>query len=201
MINKTNFFGYLVVILMLMLIIKMYFESDSYNLKCIIASEDGNTYCIRERKNLQQAANLLAETSQKLQTFVNHLKQKFPNRDEIRRIVEGFDPRKIKETLPTSEHTAYSENKGEKIALCLNKNKKSEAQTQLIDPNTLMFVALHEVSHIGNESIGHGKDFWNTFKFILNEAVDFGIYLPVDYKKKPVDYCGEQITDSPYYDM
>lgn len=201
MINKTNFFGYLVVILMLMLIIKMYFESDSYNLKCIIASEDGNTYCIRERKNLQQAANLLAETSQKLQTFVNHLKQKFPNRDEVRRIVEGFDPRKIKETLPTSEHTAYSENKGEKIALCLNKNKKSEAQTQLIDPNTLMFVALHEVSHIGNESIGHGKDFWNTFKFILNEAVDFGIYLPVDYKKKPVDYCGEQITDSPYYDM
>ena len=92
----------------------MYFESDSYNLKCIIASADGNTYCIRDRKNLGQAANLLADTSQKLQTFVNHLKEKFPNKEEIQRIVEGFDPKKIKETLPTSEHTAYSENKGEK---------------------------------------------------------------------------------------
>lgn len=199
--NKSNIFGYLVVILMIILIAKMYFESDSYNLKCVIASADGNKYCIRDRKNINQAADLLAETSQKLQTFVNHLKQKFPDRDEVKRIVEGFDPKKIKETLPTSEHTAYSENKGEKIALCLNKNKKEQTQTQLIDSNTLMFVALHEVSHVGNEGIGHEKDFWDTFKFILNEAVDFGIYLPVDYKKKPVDYCGDKITDSPYYDM
>ena len=199
--NKSNIFGYLVIILMIMLICKMYFESDNYNLKCIIASADGNTYCIRDRKNLDQAANLLADTSQKLQTFINHLKQKFPNKEEIQRIVEGFDPKKIKETLPTSEHTAYSENKGEKIALCLNKNKKEETQTQLIDGNTLMFVALHEVSHVGNKGIGHEKDFWNTFKFILNEAVDFGIYLPIDYKKQPVDYCGDKITDSPFYDM
>lgn len=28
------------------------------------------------------------------------------------------------ETLPTSEYTAYSQNKGEKLAFCLNKEKK-----------------------------------------------------------------------------
>jgi len=31
--------------------IKMYLESDAYNLKCIISRVDGNTYCVREREN------------------------------------------------------------------------------------------------------------------------------------------------------
>ena len=40
-------------------------------------------------------------------------------------MVENFNPTTIKETLPTSEYTAYSENKGEKLAFCLNKKKSN----------------------------------------------------------------------------
>ena len=64
-----------------------------------------------------------------------------------------------------------------------------------------MFVALHELSHIATKSIGHTTEFWNNFKFLLQEAVKIKIYEPVNYKKKPKNYCGMKITDNPYYDM
>ena len=102
------------------------------------------------------------------------------------------------ETLPTSKFTAYSENKGEKLAFCTTTTKEG---SKLIDENTLTFVALHEISHIATESIGHKKEFWENFKFILKNAVSIRIYEPKDYKKKPKKYCGMTITDNPYYDL
>ena len=67
--------------------------------------------------------------------------------------------------------------------------------------NTLTFVAIHELSHIMSNTIGHHQDFWQHFKFLLENAKDAGIYKPVDYKKKPESYCGMTITDNPYYDL
>ena len=58
---------------------------------------------------------------------------------------------------------SLSINKGEKIAFCLNTRKGGN---KLIDENTLMFVALHELSHVGTVSIGHTQDFWRNFKCI-----------------------------------
>ena len=106
--------------------------------------------------------------------------------------------KKICETLPTSKYTAYSENKGEKIALCLDKEENGNGG--LIDDNTLIFVAIHEVSHIATKSVGHNDEFWSNFKFLLGEASKIGIYKPIDYKKSPKRYCGIKIKDSPYYD-
>jgi predicted metal-dependent hydrolase len=91
------------------------------------------------------------------------------------------------------------ENKGDKIAFCLN--KRNENNNKLIDINTLTFVALHELSHIMTESIGHKQDFWQNFKFLLTNAKEAGIYEPVDYKKNPKQYCGMTINDNPYYDL
>ena len=34
------------------------------------------------------------------------------------------------------------------------------------------------------ESVGHKKEFWENFKFLLENAVDMGIYKAEDYKKK-----------------
>jgi hypothetical protein len=39
--------------------------------------------------------------------------EKFPDKDNVKRMVNGFNPKRIMETLPTSTLTAYSENKGE----------------------------------------------------------------------------------------
>lgn len=181
-----------------MLCLKIYYESDAFNLKCIIASKDGNRYCVREREKLHSAANLLASVTEKMKQMVKYMKEKHPSDPRTIRLAEGFNPQKISETLPTSELTAYSENKGEKLAFCLNKTKYED---NLIDLNTLTFVALHELSHIMTESVGHKQDFWQNFKFLLENAKDAGIYNPVDYKKNPREYCGLKINDNPYYDL
>jgi hypothetical protein len=50
-------------------------------------------------------------------------------------------------------------------------------------------------------SIGHKQEFWQNFKFVLENAKAAGIYHPVDYKKNPKEYCGMEINDNPYYDL
>ena len=196
--EKHSIFFYVFITFVLLFCLKIYYESDAYNLKCIIASKDGNTYCVREREKLELAANLLADVTAKMKAIVAYMKKTHPDDPRTKRLVEGFNPKKISETLPTSELTAYSENKGEKIAFCLNTTKEGN---KLIDINTLTFVALHELSHIMTESIGHKQDFWQNFKFLLQNAKESGIYTPVDYKKTPQEYCGMKINDNPYYDL
>lgn len=196
--EKHNILFYIFIALLLFVCLRIYYESDAFQLKCIIASKDGNRYCVRERAKLELAANLLASVTDKCKKMVSYMKEKHPQDDRVKRLVDGFNPQRINETLPTSELTAYSENKGEKIAFCLNKTKEGD---QLIDINTLTFVALHELSHIMTESIGHKQDFWQNFKFLLENAKAANIYQPVDYKKNPKQYCGMTINDNPYYDL
>jgi len=196
--EKHGIFFYIFIAVILLLCLRIYYDSDAFNLKCIIASKDGNTYCVREREKLELAANLLADVTQKMKDMVAYMKQKHPEDPRTIRLVEGFNPKKVSETLPTSELTAYSENKGEKLAFCLNTTKEGN---RLIDLSTLTFVALHEISHIMTESVGHKQDFWQNFKWVLQNAKEAGIYDPVDYKKKPQEYCGMKINDNPYYDL
>jgi hypothetical protein len=148
---------------------------------------------------MELAANLLADVTKKMKDMVAYLKKTHPEDPRTIRLVEGFNPKKISETLPTSELTAFSENKGEKIAFCLNQTKNNGSK--LIDINTLTFVALHELSHVATESVGHKQDFWQNFKWILENAKEAGIYLPMDYKKYPQEYCGMKINDNPYFDL
>jgi len=196
--EKHSIFFYIFLAFVLFLCLIIYYQSDAFDLKCIIASKDGNRYCVREREKMELAANLLADVTQKMKDTVAFIKQKHPEDPRTKRLVDGFNPKKISETLPTSELTAFSENKGEKLAFCLNKSKNG---TKLIDINTLTFVALHELSHIATESIGHKQEFWQNFKWVLENAKEAGIYSPVDYKKYPEEYCGMTINDNPYYDL
>lgn len=196
--EKHSIFFYIFLGFVLFLCLIIYYQSDAFDLKCIIASKDGNRYCVRERQKMELAANLLADVTQKMSDTVAFVKQKHPEDPRTIRLVDGYNPKKISETLPTSELTAFSENKGEKLAFCLNKSKNG---TKLIDINTLTFVALHELSHIATKSVGHGQEFWQNFKWVLQNAKEAGIYSPVDYKKYPEEYCGMTINDNPYYDL
>jgi hypothetical protein len=197
-IDKESILIYVIITFVLFVCLKIYRESDAYNLKCIISDVDGERYCVRERSKMSLAADLLANVTQKCKDLVMYCAKESPNDERVQRLVQKFNPTKISETLPTSEYTAYSENKGEKLAFCLNKEKSG---TELIDINTLTFVAIHELAHIMTESEGHKQEFWQNFKFLLQQAKAAKIYDPVDYKKNPEPYCGMDITDNPYYDF
>lgn len=196
--KEFSLLGYALIILIVGVILRIYYTSDVFNLKCVISDVDGNTYCVRERNKIQLVADLLARVTNKLKKLVKHMNKTYPERENVKRMVQNFNPKTINETLPTSTHTAYSENKGEKMAFCVTKKKNG---SKLIDENTLTFVAIHELSHTATKSIGHKDEFWNNFKFLLQEASKIGIYKPQDYKKKPEEYCGMDITDNPYFDL
>ena len=189
---------YVFILFIVIICIRIYYTSEMAQLKCVISSVDGNTYCVRERHKLEMAADMLANTTRNCKTLIIFLDEKYPNKPEVQRLSKKFDSTKIQETLPTSKYPAYSENKGEKLAFCVNKSK---SDTTLIDPTTLTFGALHELAHIMTQSEGHKLIFWENFKFLLGNAVEIGVYKPVDYKKKPVHYCGMDLTDNPYYDF
>ena len=193
-----NVFGYIMMGFILIICIKIYQESDSFQLKCIVSDVDGNKYCVRERNKITQVADLLARVTHKLKELVRHMKQKYPDRANVNRLVKGFKPKKIVEILPTSKYTAYSENKGEKLAFCVTKKKHG---SNLIDENTLTFVAIHELAHVATKSVGHTTEFWTNFKFLLKEAVKKNLYNPINYKENPTEYCSMKITDNPYYDL
>jgi len=184
--------------IILLFCLNIYYNSENLQLRCVISSVDGNKYCVRDRAMINEAVDLLAVTVNKLTKLVNYVSEKYPDDEDIIRLKKNYNPKKISETLPTSELTAYSENKGEKMAFCLNKTKNTST---LIDLNTLTFVGIHELAHTMTKSIGHKQEFWQNFKFLLENAVKINIYKPVDYKKENQSYCGMTITDNPYYDI
>uniref|UniRef100_A0A6C0CNC1 Uncharacterized protein n=1 Tax=viral metagenome TaxID=1070528 RepID=A0A6C0CNC1_9ZZZZ len=192
---------YAFIFLLIIGAIYVYYQNSAmFQLKCIVSTVDGNKYCVRDRAKIQEAADLLASVTNKCKNLVTYMVSKHPKDERSIMLEKGFNPQKIMETLPTSSYTAYSENKGEKIAFCLSPKKKNGEDT-LIDEHTLTFVAIHELAHVCTKSIGHKTEFWENFKFLLENAKDARIHEPKDYNKNPQKYCSMKIHDNPYFDL
>ena len=98
----------------------------------------------------------------------------------------------IKESSHTSKYTSYTTNKGEEIVFCL----RSKADNHLHNINELLYVAIHEIAHIGCPEIGHTELFHKINKYLLTEAVTKSIYKYIDYKNTPVEYCGMKLDNT-----
>lgn len=188
--------GFVVVLLIVALAWLLWDTYVNGEVEYVKASLDGKEYLVRSLPDKREAANLLAEISARLQKLVSYLETSEPKDERTVLIVKNFDPDAISEGSENAKYTSYSVNKGEKIVFCLRSRDKNN---RLMDINTMTFVALHELAHISSKTIGHDETFWTNFKWILERAVKTGIYKEQDFKKKPVEYCGIQITDSPLY--
>ena len=142
----------------------------------IVSTVDNRDYEVQIKNDAQEAANLIAQIREKLVLLVQHLIKSFPNEDRTEQLKTNFKPDNIKEGIDDPNYTSYSINKGEQIVLCLRTNNK------LMDLNTMMFVVLHELSHICTKSVGHTPEFWENFKWILEEAINTGIYKKQEFK-------------------
>jgi len=175
----------------------MYYTNKNNEIIYVKSPKTQIEYLVQNRPDKEKAAELIDSVGNKLDKFVDSLVEKYPEDDRCQRLRSGFDPKKITEAAADGKYTSYTINKGEKMILCVRSRDDKE---ELIDNNTLTFVTLHELSHIMSKSIGHeDQEFWNNFKFLLDEAVKSNIYKKVDYSKNPKPYCGIKITDSPLY--
>ena len=104
---------------------------------------DEKEYLVRNLEDKQEAANLLARIRQKLENLIKELHITNPDKEEYVRLKERFNPEQITEAGKNNKYTSYSINKGEKIVLCIRQRNDQE---ELIDENTITFVALHELA-------------------------------------------------------
>jgi hypothetical protein len=182
-----------------LLIVVAYLVYDTYwnkELEWVKSKVDGQSYMVRSLSDKQNAADLLAHIRKKLDTMVNHFSKTEPSDVRVQRMLKNYNPKNISEGIPNIKFTSYSINKGEKIVFCL---RSRDGKNELADINTMTFVALHELAHICTESIGHTDEFWDNFKWILEEALNIGIYQDRDYKNAPQPYCGITISDNPLH--
>ncbi len=159
-----------------------------------VKASNGIEYLVRNLPDKVEAANKLGSISDSLKSLVNNLDENDDGKSEyIKNLKESFNPEYITENIPGSIYVAYSVNKGEELSLCI-RDKDTEA---FIDNNTIIFVAIHELSHIMTPETGHTPLFWDNMKFLLEKASSQGIYMPVDYSQSPVEYCGMDINSTP----
>ena len=115
------------------------------------------------------------------------------NKEGIIDLQKNYNPDSLFETLEGSKYTSYSVNKGEKLSLCLRKMDNT-----FVDDNTVLFVVIHELSHIMTDEVGHTPLFWENMRYLLEEAEKLDIYRPINYKEEPQQYCGMEINTTPY---
>ncbi len=183
-------------LLMCMIIIFVYtnYIRKSLYLSKIESTINQEKYYVRNLPDKQKAADYLARISQSLKKLIHSLNIEDNERGKaIKRLKKNFDPKQVTENIPGSMYVAYSVNKGDELSICIR-----EKDTDIfLDMNIVIFVAIHELSHIMSKSTGHTEEFWDNMKYLLEVGNKVGIYRPVDYSQYPVNYCGMEINSTP----
>lgn len=185
------------VIFCIILFIILYFSITYYNNRnhTYVKADDGNQYRVQITEDNKESANLLSDAITKVKTLLDHLKKSESQDIRTKTLLSRFNPDNITENDPQemkSGVTSYTVNKGEKIVVCLRQRNNN-----FVEINTLMYVIIHELAHICDlTSQQHDEKFWNNFEWLLEHAVNIGIYNYVDYSKDQEPYCGMNITSN-----
>jgi hypothetical protein len=166
-----------------------YFSPNHY----VTSKVDGKLYLVKKSKNSQESADSLALINFNVKLLLTNMKETPEFQKNIRLLKNRYREGSLMENAYNSG-TSFTVNKGERMEMCVATRDSAE---KVYDLNLLMFVTIHELSHVGCEEIGHGEEFQAFFKYLLGEAIKYGIYKHTDYAKKPVEYCGLKISGSP----
>ena len=183
-------------IVLLMAVGLGYLLYDKYmvgSMEYVKSTVDDREYLVQSQPDKQQAADLLATIAANLKQFVSHMEKTAPQDPRVVLLVKHFNPEAMCEGAPNERYTSYSINKGEKIVFCLRSRDKYKKLEEL---NMIMFVAIHELGHLATEDVGHTPTFWANFKWLLEHAVNIGLYVKQDFEKKPREYCGMMVRSS-----
>lgn len=189
----------LVIVLVVLMIWNLYLRTE-FPETTVKSSIDNRTYTVKKiYDNPNEAADILARLNNINKKVIEHMKNKYqgtPLEANVNYMSSNYNGDVMQEHTPrTTKNTSYVLGKGEEIRLCLRDKKTGE----FFDMNTLIFVSLHELAHLFDFKFGHERVFWDGFKVILENAVELGLYEPVNYKKHKAKYCGMYISDSPYF--
>lgn len=159
---------------------------------------DNNYYLVRDLPDKQIAANFLAKLKNNINRTADILNEKKDTeykeyREYIDNLTDGIRVIDISETPSNSSYTSYSVNKGEELVFCLRSKYNKNV---MHDFNLLMYVTLHEISHIACPEYGHTPLFKKIFAFFTKIAIEHNIYQKINFPSDPTEYCGLMINES-----
>lgn len=193
----------IVIILVIILIIYViYLKSKYIKLKGLDGSN--NYYLLLNKKHDKLARSTLEELNNYNIDLLEHLLKNYNNYGSdqqitIRRLLARYKPDVLSEVDPNNVlgMTSYTYNKGDSLHFCIRKQHNDE----IIDIDILKFVSTHELTHIGISEYQHPPIFWKTFKWLLLEAENAGLYVSPNFSKiGGIRYCGLNVTHNPRYD-
>lgn len=187
---------YLIIIIFIFSIVALV-KLEKHEVKYVKSDIDGKEYLVRDLKDKQDAANLLASLKENIMKIVDHV---YENKDSkysknkvyIEQLKTRISDTIINESSEDSEYTSYSVDKGAQIVFCL----RSKYDGRIHDLNLLMYVAIHEMAHVATPEYGHTPLFKQVFAFLTKVAIELGIYTKINFREDPMEYCGLTISES-----
>jgi len=202
--------NYLIIVCILLIFIinytYVYDDTDWFT-----STLDNRKYRVRNGpENIKKMkCDLLANLKNKMDFIIYSLSKEPDINENINRLLNNW--RRgivIKEIVSMEPDAAYVINK-QYLSICLKNfcNSTNCDKYTLDNINLLTYVGIHEMAHIMSEEIGHGKEFKNNFKFLLDYSKnlkiydpllkdEFPVYIELSKLKTPESYCGVSIINS-----
>lgn len=155
------------------------------------------------------AADMLARLNRGVLELIRSLRDRPPadpvGRGLRDRLLARYDPDSLVENSPLdpARDTSYSVGKGQVIAVCLRAREAAggadgdAATAPLHDYDTLFFVVLHELTHVGVDVHDHPPEFWESFRWLIGAAEQRLGWRCPDFAADPRPYCGLVIDYRP----
>lgn len=211
---------YYIIIIGILVLLALWYSRDN-TVPYHVAGRKWNV--VADYANAEESAKLLNKTNAKMIKIMDYMRKKYHTNDTdeeiqsegaehakvvmapndvhniVAALLRNYDPDVFYENDPRrSSDTSYTVNKGQAMYVC---TRKRTNPNELEEEDDLLFVMLHEASHIANyNGWQHDMRFWEVFKFVLTQAEESGVYHPVDYSKRPMDYCGLHVNYNPLFD-
>lgn len=191
---------YLIILAGILLLLFLLYKNRKHNSiksnkEYIQANTNKKEYLVQKFNDKQNAANILGEIESRIQLLKDYFEENMNKYPEFKPYLKQFCDRiknlTLQETDSDSEYTSYTINKGDEISLCLRSKKIGE----LHDINLIMYVVLHELSHVACPEKNHTELFKKIFIFFIKIASVLKIYQIVDYQIDPHEYCGLVINE------
>lgn len=180
---------------------------------------DSVEYRVRNTPDKQGNADLLAVLKLRLDTIINNLEKnnqlnEIENNNNNNNAIDNLIYRwnkgvNIKEIGNMENDAAYVINK-KNMSFCLHESPSTHAKSSMTDNislNLLTYVGIHEMAHIMSSELGHGPEFRQNFKYLLDYSKQLKYYDPILKQILPIyidlyqletpnSFCGVSLKNS-----
>lgn len=200
----------ILLLILLTIVFIQYYNVGQRDMVYVQSDIDSAQYMVRNQKDKKQAANMLARLKANIHGITSYMNLKLEDpkyaqqqrykefKPYILQLKEKIKDVVVKESASNTVYTSYTVNKGEQIIFCIRSKAISTIlnSSDIHDLNLIMYVALHEISHVACPEYHHTPLFKKIFRFICEEAIEMGIYKKIEFNITPKEYCGMKINDT-----